>query len=505
MVNLIIAEDEPLMNEYIVNSLDWSSLGINLCGVFFDGKSAYEFLLENKVDIVITDIQMPQLDGLSLIADISANMPDTKFVILSNFDNFHMVKDAFKYGATEYILKTEFDPKTFRQLLSDIISKLPHRKTDKLSVAICEITIRQFFWDSHTTQAPKNLRIKQDDRLSVAVVKLLNYNNISKLWSDEKELMKFGLSNCIDEIIDSFGNCEFFFNNYDEIIFLLSASEYQAGSPITLNLFDTIFSVLNKNFEIVVSAGICDMSNIISLTNQYSYAIQALEYYFFFGINTLIPYTKVLKYNDVPDIKQLSERADDLLNSFSFNELYDFFNEFNLTKPNHQYISAIRDFYIIQQKGLLKICETYGITDAMKIWETIDFQYASSMEIIDGLTSMCKILIDRLAYSDTAIVQIRNYIQKNYAQNITLRFLAKHFLFDYTDLSRRFQKATGMTFPKFLNNIRLNEAMKLIQTTDFKCTRISTMVGYNNYESFSRSFKNKFKKWPNEIRKAEKQ
>lgn len=101
------------------------------------------------------------------------------------------------------------------------------------------------------------------------------------------------------------------------------------------------------------------------------------------------------------------------------------------------------------------------------------------------------------------ISQVQDYIQKNFSRNITLQLLAKEFNFDYTDLSRRFQKVTGKSFRSFLTEVRLNEAMELIRTTDFKLVEISSMVGYNNYENFSRSFKKKFKKWPNEIRKAD--
>ena len=59
-----------------------------------------------------------------------------------------------------------------------------------------------------------------------------------------------------------------------------------------------------------------------------------------------------------------------------------------------------------------------------------------------------------------------------------------------------------MSFKKYITSIRMQEAINLIKTTDFKITEIAEMVGYLNYEHFSRSFKSFFDKWPNEIRKG---
>ena len=120
-------------------------------------------------------------------------------------------------------------------------------------------------------------------------------------------------------------------------------------------------------------------------------------------------------------------------------------------------------------------------------------------------------LIDTMSDTDNSspqnngsILEVINYIDKNYNKPLTLSSLSEEFQFEYVELSRKLKQAIGMSFKKYITSIRMQEAINLIKTTDFKITEIAEMVGYLNYEHFSRSFKNFFNKWPNEIRKGNK-
>lgn len=505
MIKIVIVEDEPLMNQFVVGSLEWHKLGMELAGVFYNGKSAYEFLMENPAEIVVTDIQMPLMDGLTLISKVSEIRPETKFVVLSNFDEFDMVKNAFKLGATDYMLKTDFDAESFQKMLMDISGKLiTSDKTDKLSVNMRDYSLKQFFWSNTRDMGIlSKMRIDITANLHVAMLKLLNYDEVLKNeWSMEKELMKFGLSNCIEETLANCGMGEFFFNGYDEIIFLFSDLSPNAYCDEATKIFDEIFGFLKSNFGIISSASICDVFKIRDLKEQYHMVSQSLIYSFFLGCNKLIFCTEAIRFTDTPDTDTMMSVVDSHLSNMDFVSVIDVLSK--IKKPSYMSVASVREMYKKLISRLYGIHNTYDLPITVPALFDININYSSVLELNELIGEVCAYLSEKLEYTDVAMAQVQNYIRKNYSSNITLQFLAKQFLFSYTDLSRRFQRATGMSFSKFLNEVRLTEAMKLIKTTDYKCSQISSMVGYNNYENFSRAFKEKYQKAPNKVRKVEK-
>lgn len=105
MLKLIIADDERVIRETISRLIDWEALGIALTGLCSNGLEAYDMIIDESPDIVMTDIKMPGMSGLELIKKISEANPDTRFIILSGYSEFEYAKEAMKYGVKHYILK----------------------------------------------------------------------------------------------------------------------------------------------------------------------------------------------------------------------------------------------------------------------------------------------------------------------------------------------------------------------------------------------------------------
>ena len=105
MIKLFLVEDEKVMREGIKKHIDWEKEGIEFVGEGSDGEVALPLILEKKPDIVITDIKMPFMNGLVLSERIRKELPDTKIIILSGYDEFSYAQDAIRIGVTEYLLK----------------------------------------------------------------------------------------------------------------------------------------------------------------------------------------------------------------------------------------------------------------------------------------------------------------------------------------------------------------------------------------------------------------
>ena len=106
MIRLLIADDEKIIRETICNIIDWKSLGIEVVAVCKNGLEAYDAILDEYPDIVLTDIRMPKLSGLELIQKITQNHDHIQFIILSGYEDFEYAREAMRYGIRHYLLKT---------------------------------------------------------------------------------------------------------------------------------------------------------------------------------------------------------------------------------------------------------------------------------------------------------------------------------------------------------------------------------------------------------------
>lgn len=120
-MNAIIVDDEPYVRQMLKNMIHWDDLSLHLVGEFFNGQDAYNWMKQdNHIDLVITDLRMPIMDGLQLIKGTLAIRPDITFLVISAFNDFHLVKEAFLLGAKDYLLKSEMTEDHINHTLSNL-------------------------------------------------------------------------------------------------------------------------------------------------------------------------------------------------------------------------------------------------------------------------------------------------------------------------------------------------------------------------------------------------
>lgn len=130
MYRVILVDDEFLVREAVKETMDWGSRGFELRGCFQHGEDAMDYIRDNPVEVVLTDICMPYMDGLELSRLISREYPHICVVILSGYDNFEYAKQALKYRVREYILKP-FSLEELGQALDGIREKLDQESRER--------------------------------------------------------------------------------------------------------------------------------------------------------------------------------------------------------------------------------------------------------------------------------------------------------------------------------------------------------------------------------------
>ena len=125
MYKVILIDDETYVLQALKNSINWNSYNMEVIGTFDNSINALLFFKKHNVDLVITDILMPQMNGISLIEKMKELNNDTLFIILSAHDKFDYALQAIKLSVTDYILKP-IDYDKFEQSLKDIEKKLTY-------------------------------------------------------------------------------------------------------------------------------------------------------------------------------------------------------------------------------------------------------------------------------------------------------------------------------------------------------------------------------------------
>lgn len=105
MLKVVIVDDEKMIRDGLVYTMPWDEMKIEVVGSAENGKVALDIIREKKPNLVLTDIRMPEMDGIELLKVLKSEMPNTKVVILSGYDDFQYAQSALKYGAVDYLVK----------------------------------------------------------------------------------------------------------------------------------------------------------------------------------------------------------------------------------------------------------------------------------------------------------------------------------------------------------------------------------------------------------------
>lgn len=122
-MKVLIVDDDKLARKGLVAIMDWEKYGFEVVGDVQNGRKALEFLRNHPVDIVFTDIDMPEIDGLELMQMCGEEFPEIKFVILSVYENFSYAQTAIRMGALDYISKISFSPEECGTILERVSAK----------------------------------------------------------------------------------------------------------------------------------------------------------------------------------------------------------------------------------------------------------------------------------------------------------------------------------------------------------------------------------------------
>ncbi len=523
MVKLFLVEDEIIIRDGIKKNIDWEKEGIDFVGEASDGELAYPMIQKTQPDILITDIKMPFMDGLELCRLVRKDFPKMKIIILSGYDDFSYAQKAVSLKVTEYLLK----PITPVKLLE--------------SIHVLKEDIER---EQEINQAESDIGIGQDE-----LIKIEKQNFFRKLVKGEMSLsdildtgesLGMNLSASWYQVvlcyIDVTGNKmketaepqNYINDERPENLFLVNGFyEFDRGTEgIALVILGDSEDDLRERLKLC-------MDSIEELKGKYE------QLYYFVGIGSMVNRLREIKqsYRDANraysrrylthesqvvifdqmeresqsrkmdlgeiDMQRLNHHVvRDFLRMGSEDEVAPFIKEY-MESMGSENIQSLIFMQYITMDIYLKIASYleelgYKIEEVSKdcgdINEVIR-KYTYIDKIEDYFISVIKIALglrDNLSRKKNlqTIEQAKQYIQKNYAmEDISLNSVASYVGISPNYLSSMFSQETGQTFIEYLTQIRMEQAKKLMQTTNMKSADISYEVGYNDPHYFSAMFK----------------
>ena len=123
-MNVLIVDDDKLVRKGLMVLMPWQQFGLKVIGEAANGEAALQFLQDNEVDLLITDLAMPVMSGIELMRTVRIRYPNIWLVVLTFHQDFEYIQEALRLGAIDYIVKTQLEKEKMEDVLSRIMGRI---------------------------------------------------------------------------------------------------------------------------------------------------------------------------------------------------------------------------------------------------------------------------------------------------------------------------------------------------------------------------------------------
>ena len=498
MYKVMLVDDEKLILQGLENLIDWQELNFEIVASAQNGKEAFEIYKKNPVDIIITDINMPIISGLELIEKIRNLNNNTRFIILSGYEDFNYAKKAIKYGVDNYILKP-IDEEELTNTLKKIADYFETYKNKSKDDSIKRNIIKNYIFDNIDFQEflsniTKFNFFQADTYFTVSILTLKQ--KVDYIDLDEMEFFK------------SEQNFEAFYDDFRNIIIINNWKQCPEKYEIKAyfqNILDNM--KIKYNIDLFISIGKV-VKGIENLPQSFKISNNIKKYVLKYGFNNCLDEdfiekdTNEIKFNnEINEINKLILDKDFI----GLNEFLDTNINLNKFSPNEIYDLSIN--ILILQDSLKK---TFKM-DTLKFLgeEIIEIVNLTSIyDIKDVLKKKTVYLINNIQKDDIKyspiIKRVLKCINDRYSEDLSLKTLSVEYNINSSYLGQVFHKEVGYSFSDYLNKVRNVIAKDLILNSNKKIIDIAKEVGYTDTSYFYRKFKKFYGVTPSVIRELKK-
>ena len=450
MLTILVVDDEKLERKGIRFLLNRRSEEMEILEAA-NGKAACEILQHRTVDIMLTDIKMPFMDGIELVSVAHKLQPDLQMVIFSGYGEFAYAKKAMASGVSNYVLKP-VDPAEFENTLNLLVEKITERRNEAQRSQWNQDSLENYFLFRYLCQGNADLLNKISGKINID-----RWNQIRGLFLIESE--------------------DNFFEESEEV-FIQKLTEYSKQKLSFLNLA--------QNQELCVLFGVCEQK--VFATDLAEWMNHTFGNRFYVAVGQ-----PVTDRSELPDCFQMLES---LIENIRLDDMTHLWEHFHLLKNGMGDLGSYSQIYTrFLFSNLVREFFTHQHQDRKKLETAVQkvYEMQSVQEVISLVETLIQNMEERLAASKDGarneVAQAKSYIYEHYSEDISVEKLSELVYLSPGYFSYIFKKETGDTVSRFIRNYRMEQAKKLLSDTSMKIVQICKETGFSNVSYFCKNFR----------------
>ncbi len=504
-MKILLVDDEELTRTYLSKIMDWDAMGIQIAGTPENGERALELFRKTLPELVITDIRMPLMDGLTLIKEIRSISSKVKIIVLSAFGDFEYARKAFGFGITGYILKP-IDEEKLETLLFRALGEIKAEHEELRRKRIKNNLVFEAY-------LKRNLFHPEKDEFFHMKLDELGLDN----WFDRFQLFSLFFSDSsLDQAILSGLIGEAWKDEFSEPFYILSISANQwllvslPGDSVSVGHFLKRLEQVTGLAVFLCVSSICKRpSDLVSAYRE----IGILESYSFYGEPSPLFFSQEFEIREkIPRVEEEAlffiehlKKGEETGIAYYLTGLEKRMKE-GFGPDLEAYYSFCLTLLVLVRSRMKREILSSPVPDMLKKLTMEELKkFTASSELTEYFLDICRTIFSGIkglpGDSDSRFIsRTKEYILEHYGQNITLDRIAVHLAVSRNYLSRIFRKETGSKIWDYLADVRMEKARILLAETNLKTVEIAERVGYENSTYFSSVFKKKNGMTPKEYR-----
>lgn len=515
----LLVDDEIRSINALKKTIPWNEMGFDSLLTAEDGAEGWQQYKLHQPDFIMTDISMPNLNGLELVKKIRNENANVPIIILSGFDEFDYAQEAVHLKVSHYLLKpivhSEIVP-VIRQALKDIgmvrEQQMYIRETQKQLQEALPVLREQFLFNIVHGKVKEGEELRRkldffsvDERIVhgglIMSLELHRLNNEKTFSESDWYLYQYAVSNIAQEVIDQWGGgyvVRYADNRLPMLIIGEDADEVQErAAAIAANIVETTAKLL----EIPCNIGI---GRYFSSVNRYAQSHKDSKHAL--QTSAMNGFEHISHYEGLEMVRTdlemfIVEETDVIVRALlkgSKTELLDSWSAIEkrlIHTPEHllAYTVMVCSWFLI---GIIMqiVEETEQASELQTAIHLQDFYSIQSKNML--IATMKEKLIMICCYLDANqsehkyIEMIKQYIEIHYRNELTIHEIAKHLHLSRTYISKLFKRETGDSIMGYIIKFRIRIAKKIMEKhPDLMIYEISSQVGYSDQNYFCRVFK----------------